>query len=48
MDLLPEEYSESQIHDIILNSGLTNIGEIMKFMEANHTGKYDRSLASKD
>lgn len=47
MDLLPEEYSESQIHDIILNSGLTNIGEIMKFMEANHTGKYDRSLASK-
>lgn len=47
MDLLPEEYSESQIREIILDSGLTNIGEIMKFMEANHSGKYDRSLASK-
>ena len=47
MDLLPEEYSESQIREIIQDSGLTNIGEIMKFMEANHTGKYDRSLASK-
>ena len=47
MDLLPEEYSESQIREIIQDSGLTNIGEIMKFMEANHSGKYDRSLASK-
>lgn len=47
MDILPEEYTESQIRDIILDSGLTNIGEIMKFMEANHSGKYDRSLASK-
>lgn len=47
MDLLPEEYSESQIREIIQDSSLTNIGEIMKFMEANHSGKYDRSLASK-
>ena len=47
MDLLPEEYSESQIREIIQDSGLTNIGEIMKFMEAKHSGKYDRSLASK-
>ena len=46
-DLLPEEYSESQIREIIQDSSLTNIGEIMKFMEANHSGKYDRSLASK-
>ena len=46
-DLLPEEYSESRIREIIQDSGLTNIGEIMKFMEANHSGKYDRSLASK-
>lgn len=46
-ELLPEEYSESQIREIIQDSGLSNIGEIMKFMEANHSGKYDRSLASK-
>lgn len=46
-DLLPGEYSESQIREIIQDSELTNIGEIMKFMEANHSGKYDRSLASK-
>ena len=47
MDLLPEEYSESQIREIIQDSELTNIGEIMKFMEVNHSGKYDRSLTSK-
>ena len=45
-ELLPEEYSESQIREIIQDSGLTNIGEIMKFMESEHSGKYDRALCS--
>lgn len=45
-ELLPEEYSESQIRGILYDSGFTNIGQMMKFMEVKHAGKYDRTLCS--
>lgn len=45
--LLPKQMSEEEITQAIKESGSTNIGDIMKYLNSNYSGMFDRKLASK-
>lgn len=48
-DLLPQKLSEAQMMEIIqdyLDEGLDNLGQIMKRLKDEHTGRYDGAKAS--
>ena len=38
--------SAEDLKAAITKSGATNIGEVMKYLKANHDGQYDGKLAS--
>lgn len=43
---LPSQLTEDELRAIIIDSGLTNIGEIMKMLKSNHSGLFDGKMAS--
>jgi uncharacterized protein YqeY len=43
---LPKQLTEAQLGSIIKSSGATNVGEAMKFLKDNYSGKYCGKLAS--
>ncbi len=46
LSYLPQQMSAEEIRAAIAKSGATNIGEVMKYLKANHDGQYDGKLAS--
>lgn len=45
--LLPQELTEAEIVDILTKLAPSNMGEAMKHLNANYTGKFNGGLASK-
>lgn len=45
-EYLPKQLTKDEIRDLMISSGETNIGSLMKFMKENHAGKYDGGLAA--
>lgn len=43
---LPSQLTEDELRAIIIDSGLTNIGEIMKMLKSNYSGLFDGKMAS--
>ncbi|HMV34766.1 MAG TPA: GatB/YqeY domain-containing protein [Turneriella sp.] len=46
LSFLPQQMSAEDLKAAITKSGATNIGEVMKYLKANHDGQYDGKLAS--
>ncbi|MBS0618459.1 MAG: GatB/YqeY domain-containing protein [Spirochaetes bacterium] len=46
LSYLPQQMSAADLKAAIKKSGAANIGEIMKYLKANHDGQYDGKLAS--
>lgn len=46
LSYLPQQMSADELKAAITKSGATNIGEVMKYLKANHDGQYDGKLAS--
>jgi len=46
LSYLPQQMSADDLKAAIKKSGAANIGEIMKYLKANHDGQYDGKLAS--
>lgn len=44
---LPSQLTEQELEKIISDSGLDNIGAVMKHLKENYEGRYDGSLAAK-
>ncbi|GAB4429325.1 MAG: GatB/YqeY domain-containing protein [Turneriella sp.] len=46
LSFLPQQMSADDLKAAIAKSGASNIGEVMKYLKANHDGQYDGKLAS--
>ena len=46
-DYIKTQLSEEDLRKIILDSNLTSIGDIMKYLKDNYLGQYDGKLAAK-
>lgn len=46
LSYLPQQMSADDLKAAIAKSGASNIGEVMKYLKANHDGQYDGKLAS--
>lgn len=46
LSYLPQQMSADDLKAAIAKSGAANIGEVMKYLKANHDGQYDGKLAS--
>ena len=46
-DYLPKQLSEDQLHKLISESGATNIGQAMGYLNQNYKDQFDGKLASK-
>lgn len=45
--LLPEQLSEGDLLAVLMDSGITNIGEFMKLLKTEYKGQYDGKVAAK-
>lgn len=43
---LPKQLTEDELRNIIVATGLNDVGQIMKFLKENHAGQYNGKLAS--
>ncbi len=46
LEYLPKQLSESDLREIIKNSGTKNVGEAMKFLKEKYPDQYDGKIAS--
>ncbi|MFZ5628635.1 MAG: GatB/YqeY domain-containing protein [Spirochaetota bacterium] len=46
LSYLPQQMNADELKAAIAKSGASNIGEVMKYLKANHDGQYDGKLAS--
>lgn len=43
---LPKQLTEDQLRTLIIDTGETNIGGVMKYLKSNYNGQFDGKLAS--